>query len=54
MHLSQINESNNEEKNTSIWPVVDPCVVLLHAELLIHASAADTVDGCILWDQDVV
>jgi hypothetical protein len=54
VHLSQINESNNEEKNTSIWPVADPCVVLLHAELLIHASVADTMDGCILSDQDVV
>jgi hypothetical protein len=54
VHISQINEPNKEEKNTSIWLVADPCVVLLHAELLIHASAADTMGGCILSDQDVV
>jgi hypothetical protein len=54
VHLSQINESNNEQKNTSIWPVADLCVVLLHAELLIHASAADTMNGCILSDEDAV
>jgi hypothetical protein len=35
-------------------PVADPRVVLLHVELLIRASANDTMSICILSDQDVV
>jgi hypothetical protein len=48
------NQTTGKIRTPPSDPVADPRVVLLHVELLIRASATDTMSICILSDQDVV
>jgi hypothetical protein len=56
MHFSQTIQTTRKRRTPPFDPVVDTCVVLLQAELLIHVgvNVADTTSRCVLSDQDAV
>jgi hypothetical protein len=56
MHFSQMIQTTWKRRTPPFDPVAETCVVLLHAELLIHVgvNVADTTSRCILSDQDGV